>query len=50
MIVILPNSEGNGTKPGVIQAAPLMRSIQWKIGRHGIGGSLLLAEHTDGQG
>ena len=32
------------------KAAPLMRSIQWKIGRHGIGGSLLLAEHTDGQG
>lgn len=31
-------------------AAPLMRSIQWKIGRYGVGGSLLVPEHADGQG
>jgi hypothetical protein len=32
------------------EAAPLIRSIQWKIGRHGVGGSLLIPEHADGQG
>ena len=32
------------------KAAPLMRSIQWKIGRRGVGGSLLIPEHADGQG
>ena len=31
-------------------AAPLMRSIQRKVGRWGVGGSLLLAEHADGEG
>jgi hypothetical protein len=31
-------------------AAPLLRSIQWKIGDYGVGGSLLLAEHSGGQG
>jgi hypothetical protein len=31
-------------------AAPLLRSIQWKINRHGIEGSLLLAEHADEHG
>lgn len=32
------------------KAAPLMRAIQLKIGRYGVGGSLLLPEHTNGQG
>lgn len=32
------------------EAAPLLRSIQWKIGRYGVGGRLLLPEHTDRQG
>ncbi|WAJ43695.1 hypothetical protein OK015_21265 [Mycobacterium sp. Aquia_216] len=32
------------------QAAPLMRSIQGKIGRYGVGGNLLLSEQADGQG
>ena len=32
------------------EAAPLMRSIQWKIGRYGVGGNLLIPEHADGQG
>lgn len=31
-------------------AAPLMRSIQRKIGRYGVGGSLLIPEQADGQG
>jgi hypothetical protein len=31
-------------------AAPLLRSIQWKLNRLGIGGSLLVPEHADGQG
>ncbi|SPM35894.1 hypothetical protein BN1232_04159 [Mycobacterium rhizamassiliense] len=30
-------------------AAPLLRSVQWKINRHGIDGSVLSPEHTDGQ-
>jgi hypothetical protein len=32
------------------EAAPLIRSIQSKIGDYGIGGSLLIPEHVDGQG
>jgi hypothetical protein len=32
------------------EAAPLLRSIQWKLNRHGVGGSLLFPEHADGQG
>jgi hypothetical protein len=32
------------------EAPPLMRSVQWKIGRYGVGGSLLIPEHADGQG
>ena len=32
------------------KAVPLIRSIQWKIGRYGVGGSLLLPEHANGQG
>ena len=31
-------------------AAPLLRSVQWKINRHGIDGDLLVPEHADGQG
>jgi hypothetical protein len=31
------------------EAAPLMRSIQWKIGRYGVGGTLLSPEHADEQ-
>jgi hypothetical protein len=31
-------------------AAALLRSIQWKLNRLGIGGSLLIPEHADGQG
>jgi hypothetical protein len=31
-------------------AATLLRSIQWKLNRLGIGGSLLIPEHADGLG
>jgi hypothetical protein len=32
------------------EAAPLLRSIQWKIHRQGIGGSLLASQDANGQG